>query len=307
MLRPAAASALLCLLALAGCAADGGGAADGGVPDEPIAAGNGRLCVVSVDEAIRPVAGANVTVQLADGSTRGAVTGEDGQACLDLPPGTYIVDVSHVHGLYRAAQTTANVEAGREATSKVQLDRLFEQEPYHVTTKFEGFIQCGYDVTVISSLCANDYTRFVTDPQCPQCEHLLGDQRGTDFAVEGGWQAMVYEMTWEPPVQATSERMRLIISHTPRVASHWYCSTSGPDPILLRMEVGVVCEDQQDDPDQVPPEGLPNMHLFAAVDAPPGQYVAVTVSQRFTVFMNFFYYGTPPPDWSFVGGSEFPF
>jgi hypothetical protein len=116
---------------------------------------------------------------------------------------------------------------------------------------------------------------------------------------------MVYEMTWDPTT-ATSEEMRLTVSHFPRSASHWYCGGAGPDPILVRMEVNVTCEDQQSEPEQVPPEGLPNMHLFgatAASDAP----ASLTFSQSFSVYMNFFYYGKPPEDWSFIRGDPYPF
>ena len=307
-MRPAALLLLVSLvsLALGGCAGSAPPTEDG-LPDEPIAAGVGRLCVVAVDQAIRPVAGANVTVRLPDGSTRSAVAGEDGKACLDLPPGTYFVEVSHSHGTFRSAQTTADVEAGREVTAKVQLDRLFEQEPYHVTQKFEGFIQCGYAISgVMSSLCVNDYTHFVGPYTCPECEHLF-DRRSYDFAVDAGWQTQVFEMTWDPTAQGTSELMRLTISHFPRPASHWYCGGASTDPVLVRMEVGAECEDQQDEPALVPPEGLPNMHLFAATNAPPGQPASAAFNQGFTVFINQFYFGKPPEGWSFISGSGFPF
>ncbi|HUR26108.1 MAG TPA: carboxypeptidase-like regulatory domain-containing protein [Candidatus Thermoplasmatota archaeon] len=306
MLRPLAASLLLGLLALAGCAG-GDEAATQGHPADPTAAGSGRLCVVAVDEAIRPVAGANVTVRLADGSAASGVSGEDGKACLDLPPGTYIVSVAHIHQTYRPAQTTADVVAGREATVKVQLDRLFVQEPYHETVKFEGFIQCGYSVSsVISSICFQDYTHFVGPTTCPECEHVF-DNRGTTLAVGGGWQTQVYEMTWDPSAQGTSPEMSLTVSFYPRVASHWYCQGGGPVPVLVRLESGVTCEESQGDPQPFPPEGLNNTYFFAASKAPAGQPASATFNQRFTSFINIFYYGKPPEGWSFIGGSEFPF
>jgi hypothetical protein len=299
--------AVLVLSFLAGCAGGGPATVDGGSDNAPIPAGTGRLCLVVVDEAIRPIAGANVTVRLPDGETRAGVSGEDGRACLELPPGTYVVEVRHVHQTYTASQTSAEVEGGREAVVKVQLQRLFEQEPYHETLKFEGFIQCGYAVSgVMSSLCVNDYTHFVGPYTCPECEHLF-DRRSTDFAVGAGWQTMVFEMTWDPTAQGTSELMRLTISHFPRPASHWYCGGASTDPVLVRMEVGVVCEDQQDEPELVPPEGLPNMHLFAATNAPPGQPASAAFNQGFTVFINLFYFGKPPEGWSFIAGDEPPF
>jgi hypothetical protein len=305
MLRLAA--AVLLVSVLAGCSGGEPAALPDGADGAPIAAGTGRLCLVVVDEANRPVGGANATVALADGTVRSAVSDEQGRACLDLPPGTYLVDVAHIHQTYEASQTSAEVEAGREAVVKVQLQRLFEQEPYHETLKFEGFIQCGYAVSgVMSSLCVNDYTHFVGPYTCPECEHLF-DRRSTDFAVGAGWQTMVFEMTWEPTAQGTSELMRLTISHFPRPASHWYCGGASTDPVLVRMEVGVVCEDQQDEPELVPPEGQPNMHLFAATNAPPGQPASAAFNQGFTVFINVFYFGKPPEGWSFIAGDDHPF
>lgn len=309
MLRPAAAALLLLAAGLAGCTAgtpEAGGSL-GSLSAAPIAAGNGRLCVLAVDQAIRPIAGANLTVRLPDGSARSAQSDESGVACLDLPPEAYILDVTHPLGTYRSVQTTAEVEAGKEVTVKVLMERLFEQEPFHEASKFDGYIQCGYSISgVMSSLCVNDYTHFVGPYTCPDCEHLV-DRRSHDFAVTSGWQTMVFEMTWKPTAQGTSDRMRLTISHFPRSASHWYCGGAAADPLLVRMEVGVQCEDQQDEPELVPPEGLPNMHLFAATNAPPGQPASATFSQGFSVFIHVFYFGKPPEGWSFIAGSEYPF
>jgi hypothetical protein len=312
VLRPALVVPLLVLagLALAGCA--GGPDTKAGVGEvggdaAPLAAGDGRLCIVTVDSAIRPVPGVTVTVKLSDGTNRSVLSDEAGLACMDLPPGSYFVEVSHVYQTYRATQTAAEVEAGKQATVKVLLERVFEQEPYHETQKFEGFIQCGYSVSgVLSSLCVNDYTHFVGPYTCEDCEHLF-DRRSYNFEVTNGWQTMVFEMTWKPTAQGTSDQMRLTISHFPRPASHWYCGGASADPLLVRMEVGEVCDDQQDEPDRVPPEGLPNMHLFASTSAPPGQPASATFSQGFQVFINVFYYGKPPEGWTFIGASDFPF
>jgi hypothetical protein len=298
-------AALLTLaLLLAGCSGGGAGDSSAAVPGE----GNelaqaGRLCLVVVDEAIRPIATAQVAVATPAGD-QNATTGDDGLACFDVADGTYIIQVSHL--LYNPAQTSVEFAADDPAhVVRVQLTRLFLQDPFHEERKVEGYIQCGYSVSgVMSSLCLNDYTHFVGPYTCPQCEHIL-DKRSADFEVGAGWQTMVYELTWDPTT-ATSEEMRLTISHFPRPATHWYCGGAGPDPVLVRMEVGVVCEDQQDEPELVPPEGLPNMHLFgatAASDAP----ASFTFGQSFAVYMNFFYYGKPPEGWSFIAGDEAPF
>jgi ABC-type uncharacterized transport system permease subunit len=47
--------------------------------------------------------------------------------------------------------------------------------------------------------------------------------------------------------------------------------------------------------------------VFSNVRTSDGQYAAVTVNQKFTIYQNNFYYGVPPEGWSFVNGDEPPF
>jgi hypothetical protein len=314
MRRPTVAPVLVGLLAaavaLAGCSggggADAGGGAGGSAHSASLAPGTGGVQGVVVDEAIRPVQGANVTAT-GNGASRSAETGADGAFLFEgLAPGTYSLVVKHFR--YGLVQSAVDVQEGRVASAKLQVQRLFSQEPYHETQKFDGFIQCGWAVGgVASSTCVNDYTHFVgLGYTCPQCEHLV-DNRGTTYPLGGGWQTQVYEMVWEQSAQGTSPEMRLTISHFPRPATHWYCSGTGPSPLYVRMELGEVCEDQQDDPKLAPPEGEQNMTMFAAAQPADGQPAALAVSQPFTVFLNFFYYGKPPEGWSFVQGDPYPF
>lgn len=311
MVRGIPALAVLALL-VAGCSGSPAAQADAesaAFDDLGVSASatTGILLGVVVDEAIRPLP--DVTISLtgpAATSLQGTTDAAGRFAFGNLEPGTYFVTAQHF--LFEAAQTTIEVQAGDDnpRVNRIQLTRLFSQQPFHETLKAEGFIQCGYSISgVMSSLCLNDYTHFVGPYTCPQCEHIL-DRRSADFEVGPGWQTMVFEMTWEPTQQATSDQMRLTISHFPRSASHWYCSGIDSSPILLRMDVGVACEDQQSEPELVPPEGLPNMHLFAATAA-TDQPVSAVWSQSFNVYMNFFYYGSPPAEWSFVAGDEPPF
>lgn len=285
----------------AGCS-DDSSPGDGG----DLAPGSGVVHGVVVDAVIRPLGGVDLFL-FVGASNLTTRSGADGRFAFDdVAAGTHTLRAQHL--LYQTVQTTVDVKAGDAdpPLTNLQMQRLFEQEAFHETQKFDGFIQCGYDITVASSVCVNDYTHFVGPYTCPQCEYIF-DHRGTNFPVGAGWQTLVFEMTWDPSAQGTSDRMRLVVSHFPRPASHWYCSGSSPDPLLVRMEVGEVCEDQQDEPELAPAEGEANMTLFAATDAPEGEFVAATFSQSFTVFMNFFYYGKPQADWSFIRGDEFPF
>lgn len=296
------AALLAVALLLAGCSGNGPATTPAGL--DVADAIPGQLCVVIVDEAIRPIEGAQVLLSGA-AVNRSTVTGGNGLACFEVPDGSYIIEVRH--GMYQITQTTTQFGGDAQPqVIKIQLTRLFLQDPYHETRQLEGFIQCGYAIRgVMSSLCLNDYTHFVGPYTCPQCEHLL-DRRSADFEVGNGWQTMVMEMTWQPTQQATSDEMSLTISHFPRAASHWYCQGAGVTPLLVRMEVGVVCENQQSEPELVPPEGLPNMHLFAAT-SPGADPASMVISQKFTVYLNVFYNGKPPEGWSFVAGDPMPF
>lgn len=309
-MRRSAAVLLLSAFLLAGCASGGGKAAAGGsTGDASLAsaqpAGTGAIRGVVVDEAIRPVS--NATVALSGNQlNKTAATKADGVFEFDaVPPGTYFLRVTHL--LFGPVQSTVAVDAGKVSTPKVQVQHLFSQAPYHESIKFDGFIQCGYSVSgAISSICVNDYTHFVGPTTCPQCEHLV-DNRGTVFPVGAGWQTQVDEMVWDPSASGTSTEMSETISFYPRVASHWYCQAGGPSPVLMRLEANVTCEQSQGTPQPFPPGGLNNTYIFAATQAPSGQPVSFTVSQRFTMILSTFYYGKPPAGWSLVAGDDYPF
>ncbi len=300
------AALLLVVTFLAGCA-DGGGAAEpqatedfGVAPTEDA----GIVIGVVVDDAIRPLVGATVILRIPD-APRTATTDDDGRfAFADVPPGTYFLEATHPQA--ESAQTSVEVVAGDPdpPVVRLQLTRLFSQEPFHEAIKFTGFIQCGYVAVVISSLCVNDYTTLVINGGCcPELRELV-DNRGYVSEVGSGWQTMVFELTWEPSAQGTSEEMFVLVSYTNRTASDWYGQVGGASPVLLRFEQGVQHPTGAGEPPLIPEEGLPNLYTFAGID---GDDVAIGFSQEFEIFQHNFYYGKPPEGWSFVAGDAPPF
>lgn len=294
-------TALLLLALLAGCSGGGGDAAPeaGGLPS-----GFGRLCGVVVDETIRPVPDAEATVRAPDATVHTAVSGEDGAFCLDLTPGTYIVEVRDAANAYTAAQTTAEVLGGEETSVRILLTRLFAQDPYSEAFQFEGFIQCGYRNPQVSTQCFDDYSRFVVPGGlAPQLRETF-DHRSFRHAVGPGWQAMILELVWEPSAQGTSDEMFIVTSFYNRSGTHWFGMEEGPSPQQLRLHPGEEHETRSGvEPESIPPEGRPDLFSYAGI----GGGVAVGVSQSFRVFQHNFYYGSPPEEWSFVGGDEPPF
>lgn len=294
---------LLLLPLLAGCASpqsDTAGAAFAAT------ATTGVIHGVVVDERIVPIVDATIHLTGNQANQSAASDAEGRFAFGGLAPGTYFLAATSL--VHDAAQTSVTVVAGdpEPPVTSLQLSRRFQQDPYVEAWKYDGFIQCGYDLTFMSSVCVNDYTHFVGPYTCTECEHLF-DRRSTNFEASAGWQTLVFEMTWIPTAQGTSPEMRGVVSHFPRSASHWYCSAAGADPVTIRIDIGVACDDQQDEPALIPAEGLPNLHFFAAVNAAEDSFAAVGVSQQFSVYGHHFYYGSAPADWSFIRGDPFPF
>lgn len=141
-MRAASAAAVLPVLALllAGCTGGAAPAPSGSPLDdievEPASATMGAVAGLVVDETIRPILGAQVTVA----GEVVAETNEDGVFVLDaLEPGIVILGIS-AEG-YLSVQTSADVVAGDTAEVRVQLPRDDRPQPYRVTYSHDGFMQ----------------------------------------------------------------------------------------------------------------------------------------------------------------------
>jgi hypothetical protein len=285
-------------VALAGCADNGPS------PDDPSRL-LGHIAGVVVDERIVPIEGATLSLQ---GVGVQSSTASDAQGEFrfeGLAPGTYVVQASHL--LHSPTQATVEVR-GSDAeppATKLLLARLFEQQAYSEATKFEGYIQCGYSLQpVIETQCVDDYSRFVVaGGVAPQAKSAV-DNRFYISAVGPGWQAIVLELAWEPTAQGTSGEMFLTTSYLNRTGTDWFANVDGPSPLLARLEVGQTHSTRSGSPDRIPGEGIPDLYTFAGIHGDPA---AVGVSQPFVLLQHNFYYGAPPPGWSFVAGDPVPF
>lgn len=138
-----AAAILVAATAVAGCAEQGG---DGDVPaalqveqvDVDPASRLGAISGVVVDEAIRPIRNATVSVPGKDNLT----TGPEGTfAFEDVEPGVHFVSV--VATGYLPVQTSVDVLAGTAATVRLLLPIDPTPQPFHVTIKYDGFIDAS--------------------------------------------------------------------------------------------------------------------------------------------------------------------
>ena len=263
------------LLLLAGCSQDPGSAAvelgDGSqvqLKDADATASRGAISGVVVDEAIRPVAGALLTLL---GPQASATSDENGLFTFErLEPGLYTV-AANATG-YFPAQTTAEVLAGDVAKVRMVLPLDTTPKPYHTTLKFDGFVQAG------NGLVDQAYQLFVKDVTgidfCT-CQFY--------FQAEAEPETQVIEVTWEPSVQ----------NPTAASSGYWalwddgssdYYDDGCDNPCLARVDGGFQPEAR-------------NFHTDIWLDSDWVQY-----EQSFTEYVTLFYVAPAPEGWSFIAG-----
>lgn len=229
---------------------------------EPAAKTRGHIAGVVVDEAIRPIEGAKVSIP---GMDLERLSDRDGSfGFVDLHPGPYFMSVE-AEGFY-PAEAVLTVEAEAFTRAKVVLARIPPPEPYRVMQQFEG------------------YTELTSDPLvgyaflCTECDF--------DFYVDRpGLHTVILEAVTDPQVDGDG------FWHDLRPYDGNYGSTisSGTNTGPLRVEV------RQDDLGDAEDD-----RFYLRLD--PESFPAPQTGKRFQVFVTAFYNEGPPTGWSFVSG-----
>jgi hypothetical protein len=154
-------AALMVALGLAGCAGEASGPEDEDAEEEVFddlgleaTETTGVIRGVVVDQAIRPLAGANVTLTIPGGGKESVRTGEAGTfGFSDLDPGTYFVAARKLG--YNSTQTAVEVVAGLDdpPVTSIMLEENPAETPYVQVYSYEGFITCGVAIVVTSVGC----------------------------------------------------------------------------------------------------------------------------------------------------------
>lgn len=307
--------AIVCSLAtlgvlLAGCSGGGGGEGEGSFDDLKGTASEttGILRGVVVDDRIVPIVGA--VIDLRGTSERPNATTDDQGRFLfsELDPGTYFLQVTSP--LHKAIQASADVVAGDEEPEvvRIQLERLFTQDPFSVQVQHEGYFQCsqaGASWYYSSSNCQDG----VFGPAADTVPTATSQDREWHADVGPGWQVIVFEMEWAPTSDSTSKNMGMVVStYKPeRDGEHWFAEFEGSTPIRGQIDVGVEHESAgRIEPTMIPAEGMTNMSFFVSVRE-DGDVPGIAYNQQFKVYVTMFHYGRPPEGWSLVAGDALPF
>ncbi|MGB0652664.1 MAG: carboxypeptidase-like regulatory domain-containing protein [Thermoplasmatota archaeon] len=263
--------ALLMAALLAGCADEPAPAEDEGalrVAEVKATKQAGAIGGVVVDDTIRPVVGATVTLRGATIANLTTQTDAVGQfAYEDLEPGTYFLDVQ-AEGHFRA-QSSVTVAAGQVASAKVLLEVDRTPQPYHETFDFNGILVVSdwYGTYLLTTALGNTAL-------C-ECEfHFEPGPVVTDIIVEAVWESRLgipdHQLYFELETVEPSEG----------VAEY---STS---PALLRHPRGAFDADAEE--------------FLVRVSSDVG----ADVDQPFELFVTLFHNGPAPRGWSFVEQSS---
>ncbi len=196
---------LMMATALAGCADDAepldAGDADKGLEDIQVEAtkDTGIIRGVVVDETIRPIADATVTVLVDGEDAKTTTTNVDGGFGIDgLKPGSFFVRVSKDG--YKDAQISVDVQANNQnaAPLKILLEINPSTAPYFQEFVFVGFIECSVSIIAVG-LAA--------------CSGVGNDHFIEYYEVDREPQFIQSEMLWDS-TQAAGDRMTLLHSAT---------------------------------------------------------------------------------------------
>lgn len=308
--------------ALAGCASKAPPAPDTSTAPtlSGVTATTGGIRGLVVDQAVRPLAGAHVT--LAGGANK--TTGADGLFNFtNLQPGDYFVQV--VKPGYKSVQASATVKAGvvDPPVVKVLLEALSSAQPYLDFFKLDGFYECASSVAVDTDTCdwvyrtgwdvAND-----TGHQPPTPRSFMEYHNTQYIDVPADTYTLIQEGFW---TDESVKKFWVMIDSTP-IDSSCDCSLGGTygnvigeNPIYNRMDRfkadGTNNTDFRSDftnPKQVGtfPAGatVVSRGFLPFMDSPPGStdpnsWYEVAQNFRFTVITSLFHNYVAPDGWTF--------
>lgn len=335
--RLSAEVAVLVALVAAGCS-------DGGPAQAVQDAAGASVHGVVVDEAIRPLANATVTLASAAGPTMSAVTGDDGLfRFVGLPEG--IVALRVEKAFYAPVQLTAptSLDPGAPAV-KVTLQLEVGILPFANQVKWDGFLECSAG---IGNWCgiANLYPCIVQSQVGQPCSRVSGDNsfnylQGffTDLQRIPTWVQM--EAVWES-TQSVSRNLGIRYAATNQ--SEWdrfsfgpvLASVHGPSPLVawapgpgdidtnnfmgngtrlnesgLGLIRGMTTELFHGAPDGAPPQTetlcTPEPDNPVVNGCFTNQWLGVAANQPITIVYTAFYGYAPPDGWTFSGTGAVP-
>lgn len=278
--RSACVGALLALcVALAGCGQAGKAGADGGQ-----AAAQGVLHGVVVDAAIRPVAGAELSIA---GRNETAVTGDDGAYAFPgtLPREAPLLVLVHANGFEAASRQTSLPPDG-DTQLDIQLVAVPAATGYREVLHFTGLIGCQGAVAVGED-----------EPQRADCGGDAAPSHAAwDIPLGPGLVTAVVELVWDPGT-SLADGLGADLTHPDRPDA-LLAQNVGRSPLRLVLA-------QQTVGKEFPAGGDVRLTVRATPITDEDEQAvaaALDVNQGFEAYASLFYGTAPDPSYSFVDG-----
>lgn len=259
-----------------------------------VTAGTGGIRGVVVDDAIRPVPGAEVKLNTGEAAT----SDQDGRfSFTGLDPGEYFV-VARLPG-YAAGQASTTVVAGVADPPSVRILMVFlpDRQPSVTTVVMKGFYECAMGSSVVTDSCdwpyrtAHDTASNETGVPLPLPRSVQNFHNTLEMEVPAGTRSIVQEAQWDDP-QVTAMKVSLDATPIDPVCD---CSDS-----FLEVDSGSPTYGRLDG------RQVPEGQTVAARGFLPFGDPQVAVNLEFSVYTTFFVHVDAPEGWSFVDGSPLP-
>ncbi|HJQ93958.1 MAG TPA: carboxypeptidase-like regulatory domain-containing protein, partial [Candidatus Thermoplasmatota archaeon] len=259
-----------------------------------------------VDEAIRPVAGATVTLS-GTGTGTSSTNAEGLFGFASLAPGPYFVVVEKAG--YVTTQATGEVVAGVDEPDilKVLLTADPATAPYVSTYVFDGFIECSFSLVAVGFAACSSASQ-------------LNDRFIVTYELERPPQWVQSEMVWES-TQAVSPDLDVVYSAPGEGALlDNYAEDWGPSPLLIQVNETLAAERGLGNGSELmirvfnqPVEGTETgdpANNDDCLDRPVlggcTTGAGATLEQGFTILTNAFYGFAPDPEWRYVDDGPHP-
>ena len=242
---------------------------------------------VIVDQAIRPLANASVTLTPGGHATTSTADGRFGFDGLE--PGTYFLLATRQG--HEEAQASTDVVAGvlDPPIVRILLTVIPSQQPYVEAFSYDAFITCGAAI-VLTSVGCNTF---------PDLGEALGDSVyfHFNFDVLPNWTQG--ELTWDQ-TQAGGGGMiwEAVNNNVPPPQPHYGYRETGPSPALAYINTTILEEEQE----WVMEDGI-TYRIFAGPHPSCmgiGFGCGLTLNQRLTGFIHHFYNFAPAEGWRFT-------
>ena len=303
-MRSVALVALLLSAVLAGCAdgADPTSTANDLVDEGEFAnlqatSQTGVIRGVVVDEAIRPIAGATVSLPVG-GLNRNTTTSDAGAFGFDgLEAGTYFLTVSKPG--FKGVQQSTEVVAGdsQPPLLKVLLVMDPTTTPYFQVVTWTGYLECSLRIGVPGTTgvgvnaCNDVGNQDVNYPLAP---------------LDSVPDLLQAELIWDS-TQTLGSGLSFVVG-PPSCIDIKYARADGPSALVIRMNSTLIVEASEDNTDEgFDPETGLCYRVFSWTADEVANSAGLVTQQRFEAYFHAFYNMLPPEGWQFsVDGNPVP-